>query len=93
MKLAITSYGGNDLYAETECTCQDERFADSPVAYLFKGKIKLKGYADSYFFDHVNSVPRNGTCKCGRTYVYQWHRDGVEFYFNDEPITETEAAQ
>jgi len=69
----------NDLFAEFECECPREEFKDDPdLAKLFKTKIRLTGYNDSYFFDEVNKEPRVRECKCGRKYNIQWTRKGVE---------------
>lgn len=74
---------GNDLYFTLECSCLDDRFKDSEVAYLFKTQIQLTGYYDSYFFTEVNKEPRICQCKCGREFKFQWFVDGVEASFLD----------
>jgi hypothetical protein len=74
---------GRDLYFELECTCPHPLFQDSDVSHLFKNKVKLRGYDDDYFFDTVNAAPRKGACSCGRTFQYQWFRDGVEAKWDD----------
>jgi hypothetical protein len=71
---------GRDLYFDLKCTCPYK--SDNPeLARLMTHTIKLTGYADDNFFDKVNVMPREGVCKCGRKYHYQWFRDGVEADF------------
>ena len=77
---------GNNLFCNVACTCPDPMFADSPVAHLMPHRVKLRGYADSYFFDTVNAEPRENACKCGRRYRYRWFDDGVEFAWIDAPV-------
>jgi hypothetical protein len=69
----------NDLFAEIECKCPNERYKGSAVYELMKTKIKITGYADNHFFNVVNKEPRFLQCKCGRKYQYQWKPEGVEY--------------
>lgn len=80
MKLNYECVGGRDLYADAvECTCTNPLHADSPVAYLFKRKIRLSGYDDDNFFNNVNKEPREAACACGRKFKYQWFVNHVDF--------------
>jgi hypothetical protein len=86
------SQSRNDLYAEpVECRCPSPLFEDSDIAHLMKNKIRLSGYDDTNFFDRVNAQPREGRCRCGRRYRFQWWRDGVAFAFlpDDEDARES----
>lgn len=71
--------GRNDLYCRVKCTCPSDLFKDSSVSHIMKHVIVLIGYNDAYFWDEVNKEKREGTCKCGKKYFYQWFRDGVDF--------------
>ena len=72
---------GNDLYFDLECTCPNSLFIGTDIEGIMKHRIKLTGYNDANFFDNVNAEPRKGKCKCGREFVYQWFRNGVEAEF------------
>lgn len=81
MKLSIECAGGNDLYAErVACNCINPDYKDDPVlGKLIQKYIRLSGYNDANFFDHVNKQPQNGQCSCGRKFTYQWFHTHVEF--------------
>ena len=87
IELKIEQVGGNDLLAqEVRCTCNnDELFKDKPHLGI-KRKVRLSGYNDRFFFDEVNKQPRNGKCRCGRAYTYQWLTTHVNFGWDDEQV-------
>lgn len=78
---------GRDLFFDTNCTCQDPKWAqDKEIGHLFKTKVLLTGYADDNFMDRMNAGPQEGSCStCGRSYRYQWRWDGVMFEFTEPP--------
>ena len=69
---------GSDLFADFYCTCLSKLFKNTSIAKIMKTKITLSGYNDSYFFDTVNACPTPRICECGKSYLVQWKRDGVE---------------
>lgn len=83
MKQPFKWIGGNDLSYQTDCNCQDPKWADNKeTGHLFKTKIRLTGYSDNYFFDEANKEPKQDSCRvCHRKYIYQWFRDGINFEF------------
>lgn len=77
---------GRDLFFKTKCECPSELFKGTDIEHIMTHTLTVTGYADSHFFDTVNKEPREGNCKCGRKYKYQWFRDGVDFEWL-EPYT------
>lgn len=68
---------GNDMYADFYCTCPNKEYKGTPLAKIMKTKISFSGYNDNYFFDVVNKEPQIRICSCGKSYLFQWKREGV----------------
>lgn len=73
--LDITSNNGRDLYAETKCTCVEQKWLEKGIN--IKTTIRFSGYNDDYFFNVVNKNPQERDCSCGAKYSFQWKQDGV----------------
>lgn len=76
----------NDLFVETDLTCECSAFPDHPNKMMrdIKEKITTTGYYDNYFFDIIFDQPRAYRCKCGCVITVQWFRDGVEISIDKE---------
>lgn len=81
MKLEIECIRDRDLVAKVPCTCPHE--SAKLAALDIKHTLRLGGYDDDNFFKNVNANPRDGKCKCGRPYRFQWFDDGVDFVWVD----------
>lgn len=80
-KLEIECIRDRDLVAKTKCRCPNE--SEKLAELGIKQTLRLYGYDDDNFFTNVNAKPRDGKCRCGRPYTYQWLGDGVEFAWKD----------
>ena len=70
MQLDIKHVSGNDLSVDFTCTCPHTKIEG------LNHRIYLYGYSDNYFFNEVNTEPREFRCKCGKKYTQQWFSKG-----------------